>query len=72
MSDAADKYGDSYSSVSGVDVTISNNGYTSTVKFQTDQGSVSISGSDFKTVYNLRAPGYISIKSKLFDLEKRN
>jgi hypothetical protein len=72
MASTADKYGTSYSKVTSVDVTISNGGYTSDVKFQTDQGSVTISGANFKTVYNLRAPGYISIKSKLFDLETRN
>jgi peptidoglycan hydrolase-like amidase/peptidoglycan hydrolase CwlO-like protein len=72
MAETADKYGDSYSSVSSVKVTISNAGYTSEVRFETDRGSVSINGADFKTVYNLRAPGYISIKSRLFDLEKRN
>jgi len=71
MADVADKYGTSYSSVSSVDVEISN-GATTKVKFNTDKGSVSINGSDFKTVFNLRAPGYISIKSRLFDLEKRN
>ncbi len=72
MSDAADKYGDSYSSVSGVKANISNGGYTSTVTFSTDHGSVTINGSDFKTVYNLRAPGYVSIKSRLFDLEMQD
>lgn len=72
MAETADKYGDSYSSVSSVDVTISNGGYTSQVKFGTDKGTVTISGSDFKTVYNLRSPGYISIKSRLFDMEKKN
>lgn len=72
MREVADKYGNSYSKVKSVDVDISNGGYTSQVKFETDNGSVSISGSDFKTVFNLRSPGYISIKSRLFDLEKKN
>ena len=72
MADKADKYGDKYTSVSSVDVDISNSGYTSKVTFQTNKGSVSVDGSTFKTVFNLRAPGYISIKSRLFDLEKRD
>ncbi len=71
MREVAGNYGKSYSKVTGVDVTISNGGYTSQVEFQTDKGSVSISGSDFKTVFNLRAPGYISVKSRLFDVELR-
>ena len=72
MRDTADKYGTSYLKVTSVKATISNGGYTSEVSFSTDQGSISISGANFKTVFNLRAPGYISIKSRLFDLEKRN
>lgn len=72
MKETADKYGDSYSKVTSVKTVISNGGYTSEVKFETDQGSVSINGANLKTVYNLRAPGYISIKSKLYDFEKRN
>ncbi len=72
MAATADKYGTSYSRVTSVKAVISNGGYTSEVRFETDQGSVTISGANFKTVFNLRAPGYISIKSRLFDLEKRN
>jgi peptidoglycan hydrolase-like amidase len=71
MASKADKYGDKYSRVTSVDVDISNGGYTSYVYLGTDKGTVKISGDTFKTVFNLRAPGYISAKSKLFDLEKR-
>jgi peptidoglycan hydrolase-like amidase len=72
MKEKADKYGTGYSKVTSVDVDISNGGYTSKVTLGTDKGTVSIDGQTFKTVFNLRAPGYISIKSRLFDLEKRN
>lgn len=72
MADKADKYGEKYSSVSSVDVDISSGGYTSKVTLGTNKGTITISGEEFKTVYNLRAPGYVSIKSRLFDLEKRN
>jgi hypothetical protein len=69
MASRADDLGEKYTSVSGVDVDISNNGYTSKVKLTTNRGTVSIDGETFKTVFNLRAPGYISIKSRLFDVD---
>jgi len=69
MKDRAEELGESYTSVSDVSVDIGSNGQTSLVKFQTNRGSISIEGSVFKTVANLRAPGYISFKSRLFDIE---
>ena len=72
MADAADKYGTAYSKVTSVDVDISNSGYTSKVTLSTDKGSVSLNGDTFKTVFNLRAPGYVAIRSRLFDIEKRD
>ncbi len=59
-----------YTSVSGVSVVYSNSGSTQTVSFQTNKGSVSISGEEIKKAFNLRAPGYIGIKSSLFNIEK--
>jgi peptidoglycan hydrolase-like amidase/uncharacterized protein YoxC len=68
MAEKAEKYGSKFTSVSSdVDVEISNSGYTSKVTFKTNRGSVSIDGAEFKAVFNLRAPGYISIRNKLFD-----
>jgi hypothetical protein len=72
MRDKADKYGDPYKKVTDVDIDISNGGYTSKVELKTDRGTVSIDGQTFKTVYNLRAPSYIAIRSKLFDFEKED
>ncbi len=73
MADKADKYDEKrYSSVSSIKADINSGGYTSQVKIETNKGTVTIPGAEFKTVYNLRAPGYVSIKSRLFDLEKRN
>jgi len=69
MKDRADDLGESYSSVSDVDVEIGNNGRTSKVTFSTNRGKVTIEGEVFKTVANLRAPGYISFKSRLWDIE---
>lgn len=69
MAEKAEGFGERYTSISNVDVDISNNGQTSSVTFETNRGKVTIEGSVFKTVANLRAPGYISIKSRLYDIE---
>ncbi len=58
-------------SVSGVSVTYANNGVTANVTFQTNKGSTTISGADFKKAFNLRSPGRISLKSGLFNIEKK-
>jgi peptidoglycan hydrolase-like amidase len=71
MAKRADELGEKYGKVTSVDVDISSSGYTSKVTLGTDKGNVSMDGETFKTVFNLRAPGYVSIKSRLFDLEKR-
>ncbi|NBO21849.1 hypothetical protein EBU94_00700 [bacterium] len=71
MKERAEELGESYSSVSDVSVEIGNNGQTNKVVFQTNRGSISIEGSVFRTVANLRAPGYISFKSRLFDIEHK-
>ncbi|MFI5241213.1 MAG: SpoIID/LytB domain-containing protein, partial [Microgenomates group bacterium] len=59
-----------YTSVSGISVTYSNDGSTQSVTFSTNKGSINISGSKFKEAFNLRAPGYIGLKSSLFNIEK--
>ena len=59
-----------YTSVSGVSVVYANSGSTQTVTFSTNNGSVSMNGEELKRAYNLRAPGYIGIKSSLFNVEK--
>lgn len=71
MKDRAEDLGESYSSVSDVDVEIGNNGRTSKVTFTTNRGKISIEGDVFKTVANLRAPGYVSFKSRLWDIEMK-
>lgn len=67
----ANSLGGGYSAVSGVSVSYSDGGYTSEVTFQTDRGEVKLNGADFKKVFNLRAPGRISLKSGLFNIEKK-
>ena len=59
-----------YSSVSGVSVIYGNSGSTLNVTFSTNKGSVTISGEELKKAFNLRAPGYIGLKSSLFNIEK--
>lgn len=59
-----------FSSVSGVSVIYSNDGYTQSVNFSTNKGTITISGEEFKKAFNLRAPGYIGLKSSLFNIEQ--
>ncbi|MBI5358146.1 hypothetical protein HZB69_00750 [Candidatus Amesbacteria bacterium] len=61
------------SSVSSVSVA-QGNGRTNEVVFQTDKGEIRISGSDFKTAFNLRAPGRLQIPQSgfaFFNIEKK-
>lgn len=67
----ANEHGGAFTSVSSASVVYSNDGNTSSVNFGTNKGSVSISGSAFKKAFNLRAPGYIAIRSPLFNIEKK-
>ncbi len=60
-----------YSSVSFVNVVYSDGGYTDSVSFTTNKGSVTIKGADFKKAFNLRAPGRIALKSGLFNIERK-
>ena len=59
-----------YTSVSGVSVIYGNDGSTVSVTFSTNKGPATIAGSKFKEAFNLRAPGYIGLKSSLFNIEK--
>jgi len=61
----SEKYGGGISSVSGVTV-LQGNGSTNEVVFQTNKGEKRINGSNFKTAFNLRAPGYLSIPQSGF------
>jgi peptidoglycan hydrolase CwlO-like protein len=59
-----------YNSVSSVSIVYSNSGSTQTVTLSTNKGSVPISGDELKKAFNLRAPGYIGLKSSLFNIER--
>lgn len=71
MREKANSMGGAYTSVSSVSVSYSTSGQTATVNLSTNRGNVSISGSEFKDTFNLRAPGYISIRSPLYNIEKK-
>lgn len=69
VSELKDKGG--FTQVSGVTVTYSEGGFTSNVHFETNKGGVDVNGAEFKEAFNLRAPGRISLKSGLFNMEKK-
>jgi len=71
MKSEANNRGGAITSISGVSVSYSGGGQTASLNFSTNQGNFQASGDEFYTVFNLRAPGKISLKSKLFNIEKR-
>lgn len=71
MRQEADKYGGAVSQINSVKVTYSTGGYTNQVTFSTDKGDKTFDGSLFKLIFNLRAPGAIHIKSRLYNIEKK-
>lgn len=61
-------------SVSLAVTTNNSSGYTTGITFYTNAGTISMSGNDFKTIYNLRAPGYLRIPQSGFvhiNIEKK-
>jgi peptidoglycan hydrolase-like amidase/peptidoglycan hydrolase CwlO-like protein len=71
LKDKANSKGGAVTSVSSASVFYSDSGATATVKFSTNKGEISLSGVDFKKVFNLRAPGRISLKSGLYNIEMK-
>jgi SpoIID/LytB domain protein len=69
MANRADELDKKYTSVSGVSTVIGNNGRTQSISFNTNHGKITIDGAEFRTVFNLRAPGYIALKSRLYDIQ---
>jgi len=65
--------GNPFNSISSASVTDWNKGEgrTNTLSFSGDAGQVSLSGSTFKSLFNIRAPANISIVGPLFNIEKR-
>lgn len=67
----AEELGGAYTSVTGVRVEHGSTGSTKNVIIETNRGSLTLSGSDFRTIFNLRAPGRISVKGNLFGIERK-
>lgn len=59
------------SKINNVAVEYSTGGVTKSVKINTDKGEFVFGGEEFRDAFVLRAPGAISIKSSLFNLEKK-
>ncbi|MEN9407601.1 MAG: hypothetical protein RLZZ455_817 [Candidatus Parcubacteria bacterium] len=73
LRNVSSKYGGGISAATGVTV-IQGNGTTNEIVFQTDKGEKRFSGSNFKTAFNLRAPGYTSIPQSgfaFFNVERK-
>ena len=71
---ASSRAGGAVTSVSSVSVVYSDGGSTASVSFGTNRGTITLPGtgeSSFKTIFNLRAPGYISIRSPLYNVEQK-
>jgi len=75
MSELRSKLSNPVTSISGKPVlTNDGSGNTTNVRFSTNRGEINISGSQFKEVFNTRAPGYISIPQKgfaFFNIERK-
>lgn len=65
--------GNPFNSINSASVTDWNKqeGRTNTLSFSGDAGQVSVSGSTFKSLFNIRAPANISIVGPLYNVEKR-
>ncbi len=66
LRDFANQSGGAITSISGVTVSHNDSGQTSQVRFNTNRGDFSLSGSEFKEIFNLRAPGYLRIPQSSF------
>ncbi|MBQ6436065.1 hypothetical protein IJJ27_00685 [bacterium] len=62
----ADKNGGAVTHINSVTVSHGDNGQTAQVKFETNRGTITMSGSEFKQIFNLRAPGYLRIPQSSF------
>ncbi len=71
MRTKASSMGGAVTSIASVSVSYNSGGYTENVILQTNRGGLTIPGGEFKESFNLRAPGYISIRSALFNIEKK-
>ncbi len=66
LRDRANNSGGAVTNISAVSVSHSNNGQTTSVHLSTNRGNLDIPGSEFKSTFNLRAPGYLRIPQSSF------
>lgn len=66
-----DSQGGAISNINGINVDYSVSGFTQNVRIATDKGDFNINGDSFKTIFTLRAPGALALKSSLFNIEKK-
>ncbi|MBP9817472.1 hypothetical protein KBC75_01785 [Candidatus Shapirobacteria bacterium] len=57
--------------INSINVDYSTSGFTQSVRVSTDKGDFNFSGADFQNVFTLRAPGALTAKSSLFNIEKK-
>ncbi|MBQ6449773.1 SpoIID/LytB domain-containing protein [bacterium] len=62
----ANQAGGAVTHIDGVSVSHGDNGQTAQVRFETNRGTMTLSGSEFKQIFNLRAPGYLRIPQSSF------
>jgi len=63
--------GTPFNTISSISVAVDfGSGKTTSISFSGDAGTVSFSGSDFKTYFNLRAPANIQIVGPLYNVER--
>jgi len=67
----ADRWGGRVTNISSISIKHGNNGQTNQVVLGTNRGEVVISGANFYRAFNLRAPGMLSLKSYLFNVERK-
>ncbi len=72
-SELRNRGGTPFNSISSASITDWNKqeGKTNTISFSGDAGQISLSGSTFKSLFNIRAPANISIVGPLYNVEKR-
>lgn len=74
LRELAGKSGGAVTNINNVVVTNNSSGQTTSVKFETNRGTIDIPGGEFKETFNIRAPGFIAIPQSgfaFFNIEKK-
>ncbi|MBQ6438062.1 hypothetical protein IJJ12_01610 [bacterium] len=62
----ADNSGGAVTHINSVTTSHGGDGQTASVRFETNRGTITLSGAEFKQIFNLRAPGYLRIPQSSF------